>query len=311
VEHFLKQSLAERREQSIAIAATVREQAQGYGLVLQVGTTRGVQTRELAHADCRELAEAGALVTALAIDPSLVVDDGSATAALPDAAAAQPSSPVATPPTPAAAPTSDAPASAPRARMVPTAPGPNVPEAPDSATAKLHPSLVALASAGNGALPGVGPAFGASVAAGPGRWRLALRGLYWLERFQSIAGPPGAGASLRSWAVGARACAVPVSAPLGLWACLGADMGQLRAKGAELDENRTARDRWSAISAELVAVYTVSSGVTTLLGFELGRALDRPRFGISSSGRDLEVFQAPEWIAQASLGFGFSLASSK
>src|SRR6187402_3269148 len=55
IERFLRQSLSERREQGIAIAGTVRQLSTGdFQLLLQVGTARGNQRRELSHRDCRE-----------------------------------------------------------------------------------------------------------------------------------------------------------------------------------------------------------------------------------------------------------------
>jgi hypothetical protein len=40
-----------------------------------------------------------------------------------------------------------------------------------------------------------------------------------------------------------------------------------------------------------------SSGLTTQLGFELGRDLELPRFGVTFDGRGREVFEANPWIA--------------
>ncbi|HKY36849.1 MAG TPA: hypothetical protein VJN18_12965 [Polyangiaceae bacterium] len=101
IERFLRQSLSERREQGIAIAGTVRELATGdFQLLLQVGTARGNQRRDLSHRDCRELAEAGALVSALAIDPSLVVESAPDALTKPEPTPAPASSEPATPPSP-------------------------------------------------------------------------------------------------------------------------------------------------------------------------------------------------------------------
>ena len=303
IERFLRQSLSERREQGIAIAGTVRELSSGdFQLLLQVQTARGNQRRDLSHRDCRELVEAGALVSALAIDPNVVVEAApeALTQAQPTPALAA-SEPVAPPiaPTPAASPSP------------PPQPAPATSSAAESLTERLHPSLLALGLAGNAALPDVGAGFGARAAAGPGGLRVVLRGIYWVERFLPVDESSGAGVALSAWAVGLRACAEPVSGSIRFWACLGVDGGQLKAKGQGLENRRTARQRWDAVTAELAAVHVAPSGLTTQLGFELGRGLERPRFGVSFDGRERPVFEANPWIAQVSLGIGFSFGRRK
>jgi hypothetical protein len=304
VERFLRQSLSERREQVIAIAGTVRETSPGdFQLLLQVGTARGNQRRELSHRDCRELAEAGALVTALAIDPNLVLEsDTKAIGSAEPASAA--TAPVGVPPAPARPALQALPKQASR-----TAPA--VRPRSSSSISRLHPSLLALGFAGNAALPDVGTGFGARAAAGPDRFRLVVRGIYWLERFLPVSEEPGPGVDLSAWAIGLRACGLPTSSSVSLWACVGVDTGQLKANGRALDRRRTARERWTGLTAELAAVHVASSGLTTHLGFELGRALELPRFGVTFDGLEREVFEANTWIAQASVGVGFSFGRHK
>jgi hypothetical protein len=157
----------------------------------------------------------------------------------------------------------------------------------------------------------VGAGFGARAAAGPGRLRLVLRGIYWLDRFLPVDQSSGAGVALSAWAVGVRACGLPVTGSISLWACLGVDGGQLKAKGQGLENRRTARERWNALTAELAAVHVAGSGLTTQLGFELGRGLELPRFGVTFNGDEREVFEANAWIAQASVGIGFSFDRRK
>jgi hypothetical protein len=307
IERFLRQSLSERREQSVAIAGTVRELQSGdFQLLLRVQTARGNQGRDLSHRDCHELVEAGALVSALAIDPSVAVESAPDALTLPEPAPAPApapatSEPVALPSLPAPA----APLSPPRR------PPPATSGGAKSLTARLHPSLLALGFAGNAALPDVGVGFGARAAAGPGRLRLVLRGSYWLERFLPVDQSSGSGVALSAWAVGLRACGEPVTGSISFWACVGVDGGQVKAKGKELEDGRTARDRWNAVTAELAAVHVAASGLTTQLGFELGRGLERPRFSVAFDGRERQVFEANPWIAQVSLGVGFSFGRGK
>jgi hypothetical protein len=305
VERFLRQSLADRRQQKIDIAGTVHRQQSGdFELLLQVKTAAGSQRRELSHRDCQELTEAGALVTALAIDPQLLVEPSPSEAAPKLEDNSQP-------PPPNDAPTQPPPP-VPAPRRVPASGGPpSDRREPPRSSDSLHPSLIALGFAGNGALPGVGSGLGARIAAGSARFRLAARGLYWFDRFQPIAGASGTGVALSSWAVGVRACGLPVLGSISLWACVGPDAGRLKGTGQALAPSRSADERWSAVTADLSLVYTASSGLMTHLGFELGKALEIPRFGISQDGREVEVFRANAWVAQASVGFGFSFGQPK
>jgi hypothetical protein len=299
VERFLRQPLVARRDQSLSVAGEVREDgAQAFRLELRMSTAAGQQTRTLSHRDCRELAEAGALVTALAIDPNLVVEPPASRAAFPANA-----EPTAAPPIAAHEPS----------------PEPLAPSVTRSASDRTspqrgpewNPSLVALGLAGNSVLPGVGVGVGARAAAGRGAWRLALRGATWLERFEPVRGTEASGITFSAWSLGLRACAVPVAGQLSLWACVGPDAGQLRGEGYDLDHSRTAKERWTSLNAELSLVYASRSGLMTHLGFELGKTLEAPRFGIAQNGQGVDVFAANAWLAQASVGFGFSFGRAK
>jgi hypothetical protein len=303
IERFLRQSLSERREQDIAISGTVRELASGdFRLLLQVKTGRGDQRRDFSHRECRELVEAAALVSALAIDPTVVVESAQEPLGEPEPTRAPSTSEPVAPPSPSTPAASPSP---------PPKPAPATRSRGDSPTGRLHPSLLALGFAGNSALPDVGAGLGARAAAGPGRLRLVLRGIYWLERFLPVNQSSGAGVAVSAWAVGLRACGEPLTGSISLWACLGVDGGQLRAKGEGLENRRTARERWDVLTAELAAVHVASSGLTTQLGFEVGRGLERPRITVIFDGRERQVFEGNPWIAQVSLGVGFSFGRGK
>jgi hypothetical protein len=304
VEGFLRQSLDERRQQNIVIAGALRQPQESgdFQLQLRVETAVGQQTRELSHRDCRELAEAGALVAALAIDPSLV---GQPPPPRPPEAPA--AAVIAVGQSPAEVPrtTTKQPVTTPAARAVS-----QLPE-PQRASPSWHPSLIGIGVAGNGVLPGVGVGMGARAAAGRERWRVAIRGAYWLERFEPLPGSSGSGLALSTWSIGLRACGLPVVGRISLWVCLGPDAGPLRAEGRELENARSAEERWTAMIGELNLVHTSSSGLISQLGLEVGKALEMPRFGVSQDGREVEVFRANAWILLATAGFGFSFDSPK
>lgn len=298
VERLLRQPLSARRDQSMSVTGEVREDGAGaFRLELRMSTATGLQTRTLSHRDCRELTEAGALVTALAIDPNLVVEPSGSTSAFPSSE-----------------PTALQPPSARAATPEPVAPIAARSASDRAATqrgAAWNPTLVALGLAGNSVLPGVGVGVGARVAAGRGAWRLTLRGASWLERFEPVRGTDASGITFSAWSLGLRACAVPVASQLSLWACLGPDAGELRGEGQDLERSRTAKERWASLNAELSLVYASRSGLMTLVGFEFGKTLEAPRFGIAQNGQGVDVFAANDWLAQASVGFGFSFGDAK
>jgi hypothetical protein len=298
VERFLRQPLSARRDQSFSVTGDVSADGVGaFRLELRTSTAAGQQTRTLSHRDCKELTEAGALVTALAIDPNLVVDSPS-TGTFP--VSAEPAAPA--PPTArASTPEPVAPATA----------RPTSDRAAPRGISEWHPSLLALGLTGNSVLPGVGHGLGARVAAGRGAWRLTLRGANWFERFEPVRDAAASGITLSAWSLGLRACAVPVASQFSLWACLGADAGQLRGQGRDLDRARTAKEPWASLNAELNLVYASPTGLMTQLGFEFGKTLEAPRFGIAQNGQGVDVFEANEWLALASLGFGFSFGEAK
>jgi hypothetical protein len=117
----------------------------------------------------------------------------------------------------------------------------------------------------------------------------------------------GAGIELGMWQVGVKGCALPLTGNVSLSACLGPKLGDMYGRGNEQLENRKKEhDRWSALAAELSVAVSGKSGWMTLLGVELGRTLEAPRFGIRANGRDKPVFEAPSWTFNGFLGFGQS-----
>ena len=138
-----------------------------------------------------------------------------------------------------------------------------------------------------------------------------MRGAYWFERVQPVLGTDASGITFSAWSVGLRGCGVPVAGQFSLWVCLGPDAGQLRGQGQDLEQARTAKEPWASLNAELNLVYASRSGLMTQLGFEFGKTLAAPRFGIARNGEAVDVFEASPWLAQASLGFGFSFSEAK
>jgi hypothetical protein len=295
LEGFLGRELAALDDPSLDVVGNVRaDAAKGYVARLRVRTKLGSQQRELAHRDCAELTEAAALVSALAIDPNLVVSSPKA--------GDEPAevSPVPTPPPPVDA----RPATPAEPPSAPSAPSRDAPH-PVRPSRSLHPSVAALGLVGSSVLPGAGAGVGLFGALGLGRFRLAARGNFWFPRFQGVAGVSGPGIDLGAWGVGLKACGLPLAGEVTLAACFGPELGDMYGTGnTQLTNPSTVHNRWSAVSAELALAIKSSSGLTTLFGLELGKTLEAPIYGVRVDGQDVEVFEAHAWPLNAYVGLG-------
>ena len=299
LEGFLGRPLSAVDDRSLAVVGNVRTDAgQGYVARLRVGTKLGSQQRELAHRDCAELTEAAALVTALAIDPNLVVSSSKRG----DEPAAASAAPIPRPPADSPPPALAVPA---KPATMPSASSRDAPRPVVRPSDSLHPSLAALGLVGSSVLPGAGAGVGLFGALGPGRFRLAARGSYWFPRSQSVTGVSGPGIDLGAWGVGLKACALPLAGEVTLATCLGPELGDMYGTGnAPLTHASTVHNRWSALSAELALAIKSSSGLTTLFGIELGKTLEAPVYGIRVDGQSSEVFEAHAWTLNGYVGLG-------
>ncbi len=205
VEKFLGQPLGAQRDQSLVIECEVESSTGGYVAKLRVQTERGTQQRDLSHQDCAGLIEAAALVTALAIDPSLTLQEGAET----------PENPPAPPP----------PAPAPPPSPKPVAVTSSAP-APARSKSPLHWRGAELGVVGGSVLPDVGLGFGARAQLGTARFSALVQGEYWLPRFMSIEGAAAPGLDLGAWGVGLAACGAPLVGRLSLALCVGPKLGE-------------------------------------------------------------------------------------
>jgi hypothetical protein len=300
LEHFLGQRLDARRDQGLEISGDVSaSETGGYVARLRVRGASGTHERELSHRDCAELTEAAALVTALAIDPSLAIPDEAAAAkSIADEPVAnvvtEPAKPPETPATPAPAAPAALPAPTPLKDVAPERrPGP-----------PLHAGVVVVGLAGNAVLPDAGLGLGARARVVRSRFGLALQADYWLPRTRSIGGTE-ASVQLGAWDVGLKACGVPIAGHVALSLCAGGVLGDMYGSGNErLSKPRTSHRRWSALEAELDLMVLASSGVATWLGVEGGKTLEAPNFGISMDGQEVEVFTPSGWIVSGFVGLG-------
>jgi hypothetical protein len=295
VEHFLGQGLESRRDQEIVIlAVATRNDEKAFSVRLNIATAAGIQRRVLTHEDCAELTEAAALVAALAIDPTLTAK-----------APAAPPQPVEEAPPPAAPAEEPTPAPEPSPIAPPPAP-PQQEESkiPNDDSTDIRLSLGLLGFIGVGALPEAGPGAAADIAVDTGPLRFVARGSYWFPRFAAVEGASGPGVDVDLWSAGARACWISRWDRVELASCLGPELGDLRGTGVDVENSRTRHARVSALMVGASLAYQPRPGTRALLGFELGKTLESPPFGIVVDGRPVTAFEPEPWIARVLLGLG-------
>jgi hypothetical protein len=300
IESFLGTPLNARGDRQLEIVGRVRtEEARGFVVKLRVHASRRTQERELAHRDCSELTEAAALIVALAIDPQVVVQKPIPKPALPPATEA-----AVTPPSRETAVVRAEPAAAIPRRAAPATAASSVATPPVAEPATLRYSLSALGLFGTGVLPDVGAGTGIHATLGPRRFRMAAEGAYWLSRFRALEGRAGAGVELGTWSVALRGCGIPVTGDVTLSLCVGPVVGDMYGTGSGLSNPRTVHDHWSAVSAETSVALASRAGVMTLVGLEVQKTLETPRFGAIVDGREHQLFEANAWVVNAFIGLG-------
>lgn len=320
VERFLRSSLEARRGERITIAVAIESLAdqRGFRANIQVDAKRGKRERQLEHDDCEELMEGAALVAAMAIDPNLAVPDEPSETREPAA-----------PPAPPADTSTVSPAvpglpSAPVGGGTPPLSTPIRKSTSDTALSSVQPvrsplmrwqtAASAYGLVGNAALPDVGTGLGLRVASGRGHFQGALQGTYWLPRFAGIRGATASGIELQAFAVGARACWLPILGRWTLGACFGPDVGSVVGRGIGLEAARSGQNRFSAFMVDFSTALGGSAngeGLTTELGFGAGAALERPRFGITRDGLGEETFQASTLLVQGYVGLRYVFGATK
>ena len=173
----------------------------GWRLQVTMSEPGGAGRRSLDAASCGELAEAAALLTAIAMHPDLVplATSGEATLVPPVR------------PEPAPAPAIVAPVTAttpakPVAPAVVATPAPEVSPAPTRPRRSLRWPLGVRAGVGLGAVPGVAALLRLSTGVRGRRWGGELAQSFWLPRDFPAAGDARVGGELWLWAAGARGC---------------------------------------------------------------------------------------------------------
>lgn len=282
VERFLGQPLREAREQQLSASVAVQGGAAGYAAKLTFTSPRGVEERFAEDADCGKLAEAAALLVALAIDPERVqARQAAAEAPEPPEPEPEPSSPPAAKP-PAASEPCPAPAPSP---------------APER-----HAFASVMTFAGVGVLPQLAPGLGFDAGARWGRLRASVVGSYWLPSTTERA-PDGSQIEISLVSAGLRACGAQ---PLRDWTasgCAQGDLGQMSGSGQHVDAAQTQHALFASLQLQAFAQYSKVQPAP-LLGLGVAWLVARPPFGVTrlDVGPPQEAFRPQRVALLAYLG---------
>ncbi|MCY1061679.1 hypothetical protein [Nannocystis sp. SCPEA4] len=261
-----------------------------------ITSPEGQGRRSLEGDRCEALAEAAALLTAIAAAPGL-----------------QGGSPVAAPGSQGGPPGSQGGPSSPGLQEGPP-PGPQVPPVPEVDAGELEPELPAVdrepeppaaptpaptkrppralratlglgVGVGAGALPGPTALLRAAAGVRGRHWAVLLTQSFWLPREFAAADDERVGGRMWLAATGVRGCGIVgkgrVEAPL----CGGVEVGALRGRGiGELTASREATSVWAAASAGPGLHVRVAPRVALTVSAELLVMLTRVRFEVTNSG---------------------------
>lgn len=277
VEATVSRLVAGGAPRPVTAAATLHQRdAPRWTLTLTLRDGDGEQTRVLTSLRCQALADAAAVILAVAAEPLAV-----ATHVTPVAAAQPPAiaSVVPAPPAPAIA-FQPQPEPGPFDAR-PLAPAPAPPPRP-AVRPRLGLDLQGAAALGPSGRAGPGLLLGLSL-----RWprvRLQARASHWFASRVQHPERPDLGVTLRLTAATLRACPALVRGPVELELCGGLELGALRAEGDGLQQNRVQRGLWAAGVLAAGARYRALRWLALGLELEGTLAFVRHRYGAEDPG---------------------------
>lgn len=281
----------------LKVTGRVAQTGEKWTLVLELVRKDSRESRTLSDRACRGLAEAAALVIAVAIDPRAsgigapVPEDskqGSEPVPGDSTVVPPPPAPVTEPVTPVA----EGPARPPEIASVETPPPATVETRPivtaPVAAAKPAVSRISVSvKIGGGVgfvrlLPGVHGVIDGGLAIGGRGWRVEASGLF-VPPVRATSDTPGIGGVFRVGAGELRGCGVPAlrGGVLGLPLCAGLQLGAMHGKGegAGLAVQQSARSLWAALRIGPALRWRPRDGRVALwLGVDAVVALTRPLF---------------------------------
>jgi len=238
----------------IRARARVEDRTRLWHLDLEIERDDGTSRREFSAQTCETVADAGAFVLAVAIEPGVkdrhhepvVVKVPAVMGEVP-----QPREPPAEEEPPQRAePPAPAPAPEPTDALEPAPPGPTV--SSRRKLPRLRLSLAVLGGVDLFAMPGVGGQMRILAGVKGRHWRSDLFGDYRFATEKHASIDPEAGGRFTRWAVGARGCGLPVDMQnIQLPLCAGIEAGQVigRGIGLNLDPAKTSSLAWVAPAA--------------------------------------------------------------
>lgn len=279
----------------LGVTGRVARDGERWTLVLQLVRQGGQDTRRLTDGECQGLAEAAAVVIAVAIDPLAALVD--------------PNEPVPEDRVEEAVPEDSlvpevvVPAPAPAPRVEP------VVVVPVAAAAPRGGERLALSvKLGGGVgfarlLPGVHGVVDVGLALGRRWWRVEASGLF-VPPVRADSGASGIGGVFRVGAGEVRGCGVPAVADgrVGFPLCAGLQLGAMHGQGAGdgLESTQQARSLWAAVRVGPAIRWRPRGGRVALwLGIDVLASLTRPKF-VTAGG--VTVHEAARLGGQASLG---------
>lgn len=286
-------------ESSARVRAVVRSGPEGFVVELHTRHGEAEERRTFAAPHCDALADATALIVAVALRP-LEAAAASATEALETAREPAPHD---RPPAPTPAPTmvvQRQPSPAAAAALTPRA---RTTGADQPATARprtVGGALAVTVGPGVGVLPGVAAQLAAALALRGPRWRVEAGGAYWFPRTAGTLQPTveiGLGSGML------RGCYVAGRSRLELPVCAGAELGAMRGRGQGAGVlSKTSRSLWAAAHAGPGLTWRLGSWVAVRLSVDAIVALRQPGFDVRIAGERVELHRTPPVGGRATLG---------
>jgi len=246
---------ADRAGMTVTIDARVRADGDRFALELSVDSSAGAIDKSMTADDCQTLASAVALLVAVLLDPTAVVE----TVEREREPAVAPTPPPAREPPP--------PTAEPKRRRF-------------EVQGLVRPFVLGSF----GPLPRFGVAAGGLVGVRIGRARVEVHALYDVPQRSSADGVD-AGARFDLWAVGPRGCFAPRWRTLEVPICGGGEVGRIRAQGYGLSVRRSPSATWAALTAGAALLWVPLRWLAVGGGADAVVALARPSFVIDDLGR--------------------------
>jgi hypothetical protein len=260
--------------------AKVRSVATGrFELTLTMRTGDVEQTRTLDAPSCAALAEASAVVIALAIDPSHDTSETPAPAEPPREAPTTPSLPAAvTPPTPPV--------------MVPIARPPS----------RLAVGIGLAAVIESGTLPSLAGGLDLAAALRAQGWRLGIHGTLWLPQHPIFDEASGAGASFDMVQLGAFGGYLWPAGAFAFGPCAEVAVSFVRVEGFDIRDSHSSWTSWPSVIAGARAEARITGHFGLFARADLLFPLDRPTFTLVTAGAAVQLHEPALPAPRFSLG---------